>query len=105
MTGRDRGPWTWTPAGRRALLTTMLRPAVGAFGESVRVLRMERGLSQGYLAGALSVDRSLISAVERGRRRPSSSLTVGIADALALTERERVALAERVDTRARLRTR
>ena len=39
-------------------------------GETIAALRRERGLSQGELAEALDVTRSIVSAWENDRRRP-----------------------------------
>jgi transcriptional regulator with XRE-family HTH domain len=42
-----------------------------AFGERVRQLRNQRGLSQEAFAAQCRLDRTYISGIERGRRNPS----------------------------------
>jgi len=52
------------------------------FGEEVRRLRMKRGLSQEALAATAGLDRTFISMVERGARRPTLDSAKRITDAL-----------------------
>ena len=53
-----------------------------AFGEAVRKVRTERGVSQESLAFNSGLDRTFISAVERGARNPSLVSVYALADAL-----------------------
>jgi transcriptional regulator with XRE-family HTH domain len=57
-------------------------PAHAAFGEAIRQIRSERGLSQEALAEACELDRTYISGIERGTRNPSLTNILKIAEAL-----------------------
>jgi transcriptional regulator with XRE-family HTH domain len=69
-------------------------PAHAAFGEAIRQMRGEIGLSQESLAEVCDLDRTYISGIERGSRNPSltnilkiaAALSVRPADLLARTE-------------------
>ena len=50
----------------------------------MRILRAERGWSQGALAEALSVSRQTINAIENGRYDPSLPLAFAIAALFSL---------------------
>ena len=54
------------------------------FGNRVRGLRKQRGLTQMDLAICLGVGRSYLSQVERGLRDPGLRLVKSIADALSM---------------------
>ncbi len=58
------------------------------FGERVRELRKQKGLSQEALALACELDRTYIGGVERGERNISLVNIHRIADALGVTVRE-----------------
>ena len=58
-----------------------------SFGESLRRLRMEKGLSQQRLSEILFVDRSTIVRWETGSRTPDVLLLTRIADALGVDVR------------------
>jgi transcriptional regulator with XRE-family HTH domain len=58
------------------------------FGERVRELRKQKGLSQESLALACDLDRSYIGGVERGERNISLLNIQKIADALGVSARE-----------------
>ena len=70
--------------------------AHAAFGNAVRTLRAERGLSQVALASICELDRTYISGIERGERNPSLTNILKIADALSTPPAELFALAERL---------
>src|SRR5687767_11453960 len=66
-----------------------------AFGERLRRLRVAAGLSQEALAERSGLSAQAIGALETGkRRRPYPHTVASLADALGLSESERVALAE-----------
>lgn len=54
-------------------------------GERIAMLRRRRGLSQAKLANALGISTSTISMYEQGRREPSVSILIALADALGVT--------------------
>ena len=54
------------------------------FGETVRVIRLERGWSQEDLAELADVDRTYVSGLERGVRNPALSTQARVVDALGL---------------------
>ena len=58
------------------------------FGERVRELRKEKGLSQEALALACELDRTYIGGVERGERNISLLNIQKIADALGVSAKE-----------------
>ena len=54
------------------------------FGEILRKLRKEKGLTQGALATACDLDRTYVSLLERGLRQPTLSTLFSIARALGV---------------------
>jgi transcriptional regulator with XRE-family HTH domain len=52
------------------------------FGERIRVLRSERGLSQERLAGKADLTTGFVNAVEHGRKVPSLTTILKLARAL-----------------------
>jgi transcriptional regulator with XRE-family HTH domain len=58
------------------------------FGERVRELRKEQGLSQEGFADMCGFDRTYISGIERGVRNPSLSAIEALAMALGVTVAE-----------------
>lgn len=64
------------------------RDVLRKFGEHVRALRHERGLTQELLATELSMSVAYLSLIERGRRNPPFTTVVAIADALGVSARE-----------------
>jgi transcriptional regulator with XRE-family HTH domain len=59
-----------------------------SFGERVRELRKQKGLSQEDLALACDLDRTYIGGIERGERNVSLVNIQRIADALGVPVRE-----------------
>lgn len=55
------------------------------FGELLKELRSEKGLSQEALATDCDLDRTYISLLERGQRQPTISTLFKIAKALKMT--------------------
>lgn len=58
------------------------------FGERLRTIRKDRGLSQETLAMTCELDRTYIGGVERGERNISLVNIYKIADALGISPRE-----------------
>lgn len=56
-----------------------------AFGQTLRELRKEKGLSQEELAHESGLDRTFISLLERGKRQPSLGTIISITNVLGLT--------------------
>ena len=54
-------------------------------GERIAQLRRRQGLSQAKLACALGLSTSTIAMYEQGRREPSVSVLIALADALGVT--------------------
>lgn len=52
------------------------------FGNKIRKLRKEKGISQEQLAIEAGIERSYMGAIERGERNPSLDKVVSIAKAL-----------------------
>jgi transcriptional regulator with XRE-family HTH domain len=67
-----------------------------AFGEAVRQVRAERGLSQEQAALDGSIDRSYLGVVERGERSPSLTTIWKIADVLGVPPSELLRRAEKI---------
>ena len=55
-----------------------------AFGQNVRALRKEKGLSQESLAALADIDRSYMGHIERGEKNITLTKIYQIADALAV---------------------
>jgi transcriptional regulator with XRE-family HTH domain len=60
-----------------------LEPGV-AFGQVLRVLRRDAGLSQEQLAFAAGVERNFVSLLERGVNQPTIRVIFKLAEALGL---------------------
>ena len=74
-------------------------PAHAAFGEAVRSIRKQRGISQESLALICGLDRTYISGIERGARNPSLTNIFKIAAALDIGPAKIFARAqERIET-------
>ncbi len=58
---------------------------ISGFGEAVRALRRERGLSQEALAEKANLHTNYISLVERGLSAPALDTICALADALGVT--------------------
>ena len=54
-----------------------------AFGETLKLARRRRGLSQEQLATVCNIDRTYTSLLERGLRTPSLSILLDLAAALS----------------------
>jgi transcriptional regulator with XRE-family HTH domain len=71
-----------------------LSPDHRALGRAVRAIRQERGLSQVQLAEATGFMQSWISNVEHGRRNPSWSNVIRLAEGLGVNVSELAARAQ-----------
>ena len=65
------------------------------FGEVVRKVRSERGLSQEKLAELADLDRTFVSMIERGKRHPTLETANSLAEALQVRLSVLIASAER----------
>ena len=57
----------------------------GVFGDNVRRLRHERGLTQEQLAFEAKIDLTYVGGIERGRRNPSLMVITRLASALSVS--------------------
>jgi len=64
------------------------------FGDVLRTLRNERGMSQETLAFEAGLDRTFISMLERGQRLPSIATLLAVAKPLGLSGAELIARVE-----------
>lgn len=71
-----------------------LSPVHAAFGDALRVLRKERGISQESLALEADINRSYYSGVERGVRNVSLTNIAKIVNALDVPASEVLARAQ-----------
>lgn len=60
------------------------------FGQRLRALRLERGLSQEKLGQLAGLDRTYVSSAEAGRRNVSLKTIYKLADALGVEAKELV---------------
>jgi transcriptional regulator with XRE-family HTH domain len=67
---------------RKATTIPGLSPAHVAFGNAIRAIRKEQGISQETFALKCGLDRSYFGAVERGKRNVSLTNIIRIAEAL-----------------------
>jgi transcriptional regulator with XRE-family HTH domain len=67
---------------REATTIPGLSPAHVAFGDAIRAIRKEQGISQEAFALKCGLDRSYFGAVERGERNVSLTNIIRIAEAL-----------------------
>jgi len=74
--------------------TNPLSPCA-AFGQILRELRRERGLSQEALALKAGLQRNYISLIERGVNQPTITTVFKLASALAIRPSEVIARVER----------
>jgi|JI7StandDraft_1071085.scaffolds.fasta_scaffold72099_3 transcriptional regulator with XRE-family HTH domain len=63
----------------------MRDPRLVAFGEKVRALRKEKGLSQEALSNLAGIDRSYMGQIERGEINLTLTKIYQIADALEIS--------------------
>lgn len=67
-----------------------------ALGRTIKVLRIDQGMSRTHLARASSISYSYLSAIENGAKAPSTKILRVIASRLGLAQHE---LVEAADTR------
>ncbi len=78
-----------------------ISPVHAAFGDALRELRSERGVSQEAVALEAGLNRGYYSGVERGVRNVSLTNITKIADALGVPASEVLARAEAIRGRRR----
>lgn len=71
--------------------------SLAALGQAVRILRIERELTQEQLAELAEVDFTYVSAIERGRRNLTWTTLRKISGAFDVTVSELARLAENID--------
>jgi len=71
------------------------RAPAKAFGEVLRELRLQRGLTQDQLAEEATTERSHISALERAEKGPSLATILSLASALGVSAGELIGQVER----------
>ena len=62
-----------------------------AFGQTLRLARKYRGLTQDELAAEAEIDRTYPSLLERGKRTPTITVILQLADPLRITPMELLA--------------
>lgn len=65
-----------------------------AFGQVLRALRRDAGLSQEQLAFAAEIERNFVSLIERGVNQPSIRVIFKLAQALGLPPSKMILLVE-----------
>ena len=78
-----------------------ISPVHAAFGDALRELRAERGMSQEAVALEAGLNRGYYSGIERGVRNVALANIVKIADALDIPASEVLARAETIQRRSR----
>lgn len=68
-------------------------PAI-AFGQVLRTLRREAGLSQEQLAFAADIERNFVSLIERGVNQPTIRVIFKLASALEISPSKMMSLVE-----------
>ena len=66
-----------------------------SFGLVLRMTRLKKGYSQERLAEKAGLDRTFVSMIERGRRRPTLETAKKLADAMQVSLSSLIATAER----------
>jgi XRE family transcriptional regulator, regulator of sulfur utilization len=77
----------------------MARSRAQAFGDALRELREERGLSQEAAALSCGIDRSYFGKIERGEKNPTLDTLRKIADAFDTQPSALLARAERLGSK------
>ena len=80
MRRRVRGLFVCTQA-----MITFMEDQLKALGDKVRSLRTKLNLSQDALAGRCDFDRTYISLIERGKRNPSFTNLIRLAEGLEVS--------------------
>ncbi|MDN2698348.1 helix-turn-helix transcriptional regulator [Janthinobacterium sp. SUN073] len=68
-------------------------PAI-AYGQVLRVLRKEAGMSQEQLAFAADIERNFVSLIERGINQPTVRVIFKLASALQVSPSKMIGLVE-----------
>jgi transcriptional regulator with XRE-family HTH domain len=64
------------------------------FGETVRDIRKQKGIAQEKLANLAGIDRTYMSAIERGLKNPSLKVIFQISDGLGIKASELIVALE-----------
>ena len=84
------------PERKRVLLVTVKTQAEGViFGQRLRDLRIERGISQTALADLCGSNHPFISELERGVKVPSLTMILRLAEALECEPSEMITVFDR----------
>jgi transcriptional regulator with XRE-family HTH domain len=75
---------TLTSTGKNVTLGSVATDFLQAFGRTVRLLRLERGMTQAELAARLDLGRTSITNLEKGQQSPPLSMLPEIASALGV---------------------
>lgn len=67
-----------------------------ALGQAIRIIRLEKGISQEALANGANLDRSHLSRIERGINAPVITVIFRVADFLGVKSADIITLAEKI---------
>lgn len=77
-------PWSDKQHGKMLISMKKTKDITTRFGQRVKTLRLQAGLSQEAFADKCGLDRTYISGIERGVRNPTLEVISVIADGLEI---------------------